>query len=150
MIPDEKAFGRWVRVRREFLGMTQEQLAAHMKKTKGYINKIENASPHTDTGKPPAPTLELLYTLSRSLGVSLATPLVELGYLKKSEAEMGTSTGAITAHPIKILHYYNQLSEADQETAIRMVKSLWESRQAAKEMEPKRKAQPSPEKKKRA
>lgn len=146
MIPDEKALGRWVKKRREFLGMTLEELAAQMGKTRSYISKIENATPHSNTGKPPAPTLGMLYNLSQKLSASLATPLAELGYLKKSEAEMGTPTG--TAHPIKILHYYNQLSEADQLAAIAMVKGLLESRQ--REAEPKPKEKSSSKKKKSA
>lgn len=144
--------GRWVKKQREEgLGLTIEELATRIGCSKGYLSKIEKASPHSDTGRPPAPTLEFLYNLSQKLGASLATPLVELGYLKKSEADkMGTPTG--TAHPIKILHYYSQLSEKDQLAAIAMVKSLWESRQRESQPEPEArpKAKPATKKSKSA
>lgn len=122
MNPDSKALGRWVKDRRTQLDLTLDELAASAKCSKGYIDKLENAALHSSARRPPHPTLEFLYKLSRALGTSIAAPLAALGYLKnKPEANMETSA----AHPIRILHYYNQLSKEDQAIAEDMVKALW-------------------------
>lgn len=109
VIPDAKALGQWIRKRRlELDGMNQQQLADRVENpetgksiTRSYVHKLENATPHDKSGNPPAPSLDLLYNLSRALQTSLATPLAELGYLKKAEADKMESP---TTHPIRLLN----------------------------------------------
>lgn len=144
MIPDAKAFGQWIKKRREDLGLTTEVLAASVECTKGYINKLENAAPHSSTGTPPAPTLQFLYSLSRSLGTSMATPLAKLGYLKRAEGDVENS------HPIRILHYYNELTPEDQALAEAMVKALWMKQQRTDKQAEAAKPKPKTQKKKSA
>lgn len=130
MIPDSKALGQWVKSQREDAGLTQEELANRIRCKKAYISKVENASLHSVGKRAPSPTLKFLHNLSKALGTSIATPLAKLGYLRAAGADM-----EISSHPIRILHYYNELSEEDQALAEEMVKALWTRRRVPHELE---------------
>ena len=142
MNPDSKALGQWVKSKREDAGWTQEELADRVRCKKAYISKVEKATPHSVGKQAPTPTLKFLHNLSKALGTSIATPLAKLGYLK-AEAEMETTA----AHPIRILHYYSQLSAEDRALAEDMIKALWLRR---KTEQPKVKSKPKPQKTKTA
>lgn len=142
--PDSKSLGLWVKARRIKLGLTLEELAASVRCSKGYIHKVENAALHSSAQRPPAPTVEFLDKLARALGTSIAAPLAKLGYLKQSEVGMETPA----THPVRILHYYNELSHEDQEIAEAMVKALWTKQQRANKQAELTK--PKPHKKKTA
>lgn len=145
MIPDSKALGQWIKTQREDAGMTQEELADRVRCKKAYISKVENASPHSVGKRAPAPTLKFLHNLSKALGTSIATPLAKLGYLT-ARPDM-----EISSHPIRILHYYNELTKEDQALAEDMVKALWTRRRVPHEAErPKVKAKSKPPKSKTA
>lgn len=72
-------FGLWLRKRREAAGLTQDQLAERAGIGKQYLSKIENAKPHSTTGRAPAPTLETLDAIARALRVDLSDVLGALG-----------------------------------------------------------------------
>lgn len=146
MNPDPKALGLWVKARRKELDLTLDELAKRAKCSKGYIHKVENAALHSSAKRPPAPTVEFLDRLSHALGTSIATLLVKLGYLNKAETIMESPA----THPIRILNYYNELPEEDQEFLESIAKSLWLRRHAAPELKPKVKPRPKTQKKKTA
>jgi len=122
VIPDSKALGAWVKMKREQAGMSQETLGDQVKRGKAFISKVEKATPHSPGGSPPSPTLDFLHKLARSFGVSIAEPLAALGYLKPGAAMTENS------HPVRILRYYNELSPEDRLLAEEMVKALWTQR----------------------
>jgi len=82
MAADYKRFGRWLKETRENKGLTQEELGKAISSEKAYVSKLELATPHSTTGKPPMATLETLHALSKVLGVQITEPLKAYGYIK--------------------------------------------------------------------
>lgn len=111
------SFGDWVRERREAIGFSQEDLARRAKISKPYVGRIERSSAHTQTSKPPAPSVQVVDRIAKALGES---PQVarDLAY------------GPSRPHPkqdeeIDALFYdYKELTEADKKELRVLIDSL--------------------------
>lgn len=107
-----------VKMRREQLGLSQEELALRMGyKSRSSINKIE-------TGRPV--TQKIIVRLAEALGVSI--PYL-MGWDEKPAEElqgMGALAGAVLSDPatMEMVQDYLSLSMADQATVRALVASL--------------------------
>jgi len=80
-------FGERLRLWRKDAGLTQEELAKRIGKTKSHISNIERAQPHPESGAPPRPSLEVVDKLARALGRTVTEMREAAGYgLPKREA----------------------------------------------------------------
>lgn len=64
------SLGDWVRIKRKSRGWTQDELAEASQITKGYVSAIERNAPHSLTGKPTTPSVEILDRIAAALAPS--------------------------------------------------------------------------------
>lgn len=67
---DMQTFGEWLRQRRVFLKLTQDQLAERAGVSKPYISRLERGSKHTESNAAPAPRPDTIRGLARALQLS--------------------------------------------------------------------------------
>lgn len=85
-------FGEWVRRWRKAKGLTQQELADMVGKTKSYISNIERNEPNPTTNAPIRPRVEVVDKIGKALSKTAAEAREMAGYGIRENA--GTSSGS--------------------------------------------------------
>lgn len=87
------SFGKWLRDRRESLGLSQGELSERSGLSVSYISALERDEPNTRDGRPRQPKLDKVDRLARSLEIGTNEARSAAGYAPKTE----TPTFELTA-----------------------------------------------------
>lgn len=109
-------FGKWLEAQRKTANLTQGELARRVGCTRAYISSLEREVVESKSGRPIQPSLEIVDSIARSIGIPLPIARKAAGYYSPADDA--------SEEEKQMLAYYQDLSPEGKSIAAALIQAL--------------------------